>query len=53
MNGWAFQRKMRFNPDPNKQANKVYFARNYAEYMRITRNYAETVPFRKISKPGN
>ena len=24
---WAFQWKMQFNPDPNKQANEVYFSR--------------------------
>ena len=24
---WEFQWKMQFNPDPNKQANEVYFSR--------------------------
>ena len=24
---WAFQWKMQFNPDPNKQANEVYFSK--------------------------
>ena len=24
---WAFHWKMQFNPDPNKQANEVYFSR--------------------------
>ena len=24
---WAYQWKMRFNPDPNKQAQEVYFSR--------------------------
>ena len=24
---WAFQWKMQFTPDPNKQANEVYFSR--------------------------
>ena len=27
MIGWAFHWKMEFNPDPKKQANKVYFSR--------------------------
>ena len=27
MNEWAFQWKMHFNPDPNKQANEVIFSR--------------------------
>ena len=26
---WAFQWKMLLNPDPNKQANEVYFSRKY------------------------
>ena len=27
INNWTFQGKIRFNPDPNKQAQKVYFSR--------------------------
>ena len=27
ISNWAFQRKMRFNPDPRKQAQKVIFSR--------------------------
>ena len=27
ISNWAFQRKMRFNPDPNKQAQEVIFRR--------------------------
>ena len=26
INEWVFQWKMQFNPDPNKQANEVYFS---------------------------
>ena len=27
ISNWAFQRKMQFNPDPNKQAQEVYFSK--------------------------
>ena len=27
ISNWAFQWKMQFNPDPNKQAKKVYFSK--------------------------
>ena len=27
MSNWAFQWKMRFNPEPNKQAQEVIFSR--------------------------
>ena len=27
VSNWAYQRKMQFNPDPNKQANEVIFSR--------------------------
>ena len=37
---WAFQWKMQFNPDPNKQANKVYFSRksNAGVYLPVDLN---------------
>ena len=37
---WAFQWKMQFNPDPNKQANEVYFTRKASshDYLPITFN---------------
>ena len=36
---WAFQWKMQFNPDPNKQANEVYFTRKTThDYLPIRFN---------------
>ena len=37
---WAFHWKMQFNPDPNKQANEVYFTRKTTshDYLPITFN---------------
>ena len=37
---WAFQWKMQFNPDPNKQANEVYFSRksNAGVYLPVDLN---------------
>ena len=37
---WAFQWKMQFNPDPNKQANEVYFTRKTTshDHLPITFN---------------
>ena len=34
---WTFQWKMQFNPDPNKQANEVYFSNisNTDDYLPI------------------
>ena len=29
ISNWAFQWKMRFNPDPNKQAQEVIFSRKF------------------------
>ena len=29
VSNWAFQQKMRFNPDPNKQAQEVIFSRKF------------------------
>ena len=31
INGWSFQRKMSFNPHPNKQAQKLIFSRKMNE----------------------
>ena len=37
---WAFQWKMQFNPDPNKQANDIYFSRksNAGVYLPVDFN---------------
>ena len=37
---WAFQWKTQFNPDPNKQANEVYFSRksNAGVYLPVDLN---------------
>ena len=37
---WTFQWKMQFNPDPNKQANEVYFSKisNTDDYLPIKLN---------------
>ena len=37
---WAFQWKVQFNPDPNKQANEVYFSRksNAGVYLPVDLN---------------
>ena len=35
---WAFQWKMRFNPDPNKQANEVVFSREKVEKQHVPLN---------------
>ena len=35
---WAFQWKMQFNTDCNKQANEVYFSRSTDDYIPIKLN---------------
>ena len=40
INDWALQWKMRFNPDPKKQANEVLFSR------KITGNDNDTLTFK-------
>ena len=38
MGDWAFQWKMQFNLDPNKQANEVIFSRNIYSHPSLTFN---------------
>ena len=51
VNNWAFQWKMAFNPDPNKQATEVFFSRKWkpvsqrALYFKIA--LLPTAPFEK------
>ena len=33
---WAFYWKMQFNPDPNKQANEVYFSRKSSAVVHLS-----------------
>ena len=42
VSGWAYYWKIKFNPDPNKQANEVYFSRkpNTDDYLPIKLNYS-------------
>ena len=45
MSSWAFQWKMQFNPDPNKQAQEVYFSKksNNENSLPVTFNNAKVV----------
>ena len=45
ISNWAFLWKMQFNPDPNKQAQEVYFSKksNNENSLPITFNNAEVV----------
>ena len=40
---WAFQWKMRFNPDPNKQANEVVFSRKKVEKQHVPLNFNDSL----------
>ena len=45
ISNWAFQWKMQFNPDPNKQAQEVYFSKksNNENSLPVTFNNAKVV----------
>ena len=45
VSSWAFQWKMQFNPDPNKQAQEVYFSKksNNENSIPVTFNNAKVV----------
>ena len=45
VSSWAFQWKMQFNPDPNKQAQEVYFSKksNNENSLPVTFNNAKVV----------
>ena len=43
MNKWAFQWKMSFNPDPNKQAQEVIFSRKLNKPNHPSLNFNNTV----------
>ena len=43
MNKWAFQWKMSFNPDPNKQAQEVIFSRKRNKPNHPSLNFNNTV----------
>ena len=45
ISNWAFQWKMQFNPDPNKQAQEVYFSKksNNENSLHVTFNNAKVV----------
>ena len=40
---WAFQWKMHFNPDPNKQANEVVFSRKKVEKQHVPLNFNDSL----------
>ena len=45
---WAFQWKMQFNPDPNKQANEVYFSKKKQKTVLIPLLLSITMSLRNI-----
>ena len=51
INNWAFQWKIQFNPDPNKQAQEVYFSKksNNENFLPVTFNNAKLLTALLIS----
>ena len=39
MNNWAFQWKIQFNPDRNKQAQELYFSKKAGNQTSLSKNY--------------